>query len=163
MLIATTTRTPFGRMELIADEQGLVEIVLPGSSPKNIDCRHKEKTEPNEILSQAAQQISEFLTGKRTVFSLPLSPRGTSFQLQVWEIIRSIPCGRTMSYAEIGARLGSRSKARAVGGAAHANPLPLVIPCHRVIGSNGSLTGFAGGLTLKEQLLDIEAEQSVGD
>jgi len=159
MLSSTTIQTRFGRIGIIADDRGLIEVVLPGSSPKTASEPSGEN-DPHAILAQAAEQIREFLAGERTVFSLPLSIQGTSFQVQVWEIIRSIPYGRTMSYGEIGKRLGSGNKARAVGGAAHANPLPLIIPCHRVIGAGGSLTGFAGGLPLKEKLLAMERTQA---
>ena len=155
MLCSTTIQTRLGNVELIADEQSLIEIVLPGNTRKTgIDPQ--KSSDHHEIFAKAAQQIQEFLEGKRTKFTLPLSTRGTPFQMQVWEIIHSIPYAQTMSYGAIGARLGNSNKARAVGGAAHVNPLPLVIPCHRVIGSTGSLTGFAGGLSMKEHLLTME-------
>lgn len=110
---------------------------------------------PN-FLSEAAKQIVEYCEGNRTSFDFPLSIQGTEFQRRVWNIISRIPYGQTMSYGDIAEELGSRNKARAVGGAANANQLPLAIPCHRVVGSNGSLTGFAGGIKLKKLLLELE-------
>lgn len=160
MLVSTTTQTDFGTIEIIADEHGLREIILPGSRRKK-DFPVSAGDEPNRILIEAAQQTREFLAGQRQVFALPVSIVGTPFQKQVWKIIYAIPYGQTLSYAEIGERLGSRNKARAVGGAAHVNPLPLVIPCHRVIGTTGGLTGFAGGLPLKKRLLMLEGFRPV--
>ena len=89
---------------------------------------------------------------------LPLALYGTPFRLRVWAELQTIPYGRTLSYGELAARLGSRAKARAVGGAAHANPVAIIVPCHRLIGANGSLTGFGGGLALKQALLDLERD-----
>jgi len=155
MFVATTVETDFGPITIIAAADGLREIVLPGGRRKT-DLPISAGEGQDRILGRAAQQIREFLAGQRRTFSLPLSMHGTSFQQQVWKIIHAIPYGQTLSYGEIGEQLGSRNKARAVGGAAHANPLPLVIPCHRVIGSTGSLTGFAGGLPLKKRLLTLE-------
>lgn len=155
MIVATNIKTDLGTIEITADETGLREIILPGGSRKTLPGRHLS-CDNHPVLSEAAQQITEFLAGERTAFSLPLSISGTPFQKQVWEIIRKIPFGRTLSYADIATRLGNRNKARAVGGAAHANPLPLVIPCHRVVGSTGKLTGFACGLPMKQKLLALE-------
>lgn len=152
-----TFLTDLGPITLEADEKGLTSIILPASN------RNRPATEMEEIpdiphLQHAVRQITEYLQGTRTDFDLPLTITGTDFQKKVWRIIRKIPYGRTLSYGEIARMLGSRAKARAVGGAAHANNLPLVIPCHRVIGTDGSLTGFGGGLGLKKKLLDMEKE-----
>ncbi|HFQ91147.1 MAG TPA: methylated-DNA--[protein]-cysteine S-methyltransferase, partial [Desulfobulbus sp.] len=101
-------------------------------------------------------QIDEYLDGSRKSFQLPLSLHGTAFQLSVWRLLAQIPFGTTRSYGGLARQLGGVGKARAVGRAAHANPLPLVIPCHRLVGADGSLTGFAGGLALKKKLLRHE-------
>lgn len=103
-----------------------------------------------------ATQLAEYFGGDRRVFELPLAPEGTPFQLRVWNALREIPYGETISYGELAARIGDRSASRAVGLANGSNPLPIVIPCHRVIGSNGKLTGYGGGLPIKERLLALE-------
>jgi methylated-DNA-[protein]-cysteine S-methyltransferase len=114
----------------------------------------------NPILRQAATEISEYFASSRTSFSVPFSPAGTAFQRAVWTALASIPFGETRSYRDI-ARMVDRAKAvRAVGAANAVNPLPLVLPCHRVIGSNGRLTGYAGGIAVKKWLLDHEAAAS---
>lgn len=150
-----TFMTDLGPITLEADEKGLTAVSLP--PPDRPRTPAKKETIPDDpLLQRAVRQISEYLQGKRTVLDLPLTVTGTDFQKKVWTTIREIPYGRTLSYGEIARRLGSPAKARAVGGAAHANALPLVIPCHRVIGADGSLTGFGGGLELKKKLLDLE-------
>lgn len=147
--------TPLGRVILFADARNLTGIVLPGTDRRELSSWYPGEV-GSPVIGEAARQIREYLDGDRTGFSLPLAMSGTPFQLRVWEEIRRIPYGRTMSYSDIALRLGHRNKARAVGGAANANPLPLVIPCHRVVGADGSLTGFAGGLALKKELLRLE-------
>jgi len=108
------------------------------------------------LIKKAAKQIEEYFNGKRKVFDLPYVLHGTDFQVKVWEALVKIPYGETRSYAEIAAITGNPKACRAVGMANNRNPIPIIIPCHRVIGSNGSLTGFAGGLDLKQKLLDLE-------
>jgi len=154
-IYSSAVQTSLGKVTLFADARGLTGIVLPGTDRKELSSWYPDGGR-NPILDEAARQIREYLDGSRTDFSLPVAVGGTPFQLRVWEAIRRIPYGRTMSYSDIALRLGHRNKARAVGGAANANPLPLIIPCHRVIGANGSLTGFAGGLTMKKKLLQLE-------
>ena len=154
-------QSEMGTFVLQGDEQGITRIVLPGTRPTP---KEPPPASPGSaaILKKAAQQITEFIGGERTIFTLPLSISGTDFQMRVWEIIKAIPFGKTMSYGEIGRQLGNKKLARAVGGAANANPVPIVIPCHRVIGAGGDLTGFAGGLRLKERLLALEKEHLEG-
>lgn len=113
--------------------------------------------EPTELLNRAAQQVREYLSGKRKTFDLALAPKGTPFQQQVWKALQSIPYGETRSYRQIAEEIGNPKAMRAVGHANHRNPILLLIPCHRVIGSNKSLTGFAAGLEVKQKLLDLEA------
>ena len=151
--------TSLGPIRLQANGRGLTRIVLSGCRDTG-EAAGQPAGPDHPVLAEAARQIREYLAGERTLFSLPLAPHGTPFQLRVWEIIRQIPWGRTMTYGAISLLLGDRAKARAVGGAAGANPLPLVIPCHRVIGTDGSLTGFACGLAMKELLLELERNDS---
>ena len=108
-------------------------------------------------------QLDEYFSGARRAFRLPLAPAGTAFQLAVWEALRAIPYGQTVSYTELARRLGNAGSARAVGLANGANPLPIIVPCHRVIGADGSLTGFGGGLHIKRALLSLEGAACVTD
>ena len=110
-------------------------------------------------LEEAARQLREYFSGNRREFDLPLTPQGTDFQRSVWRELQNIPYGRTISYGELARRIGHSNASRAVGAANGANPIPIVIPCHRVIGANGKLTGFGGGLALKEKLLAHESRQ----
>ncbi len=155
MFFCKTLPTAVGTLILAADEQGLARIVLPPGVDR-FNATNKTTTADHPILDAAAGQITAYLQGRRTNFDLPLSLTGTRFRQQAWAIIRTIPYGATRTYGEIARELGNYGQARAVGGAANANPLPLVIPCHRVVGANGSLTGFAGGLTMKKYLLELE-------
>ncbi|HEV3287007.1 MAG TPA: methylated-DNA--[protein]-cysteine S-methyltransferase [Steroidobacteraceae bacterium] len=113
--------------------------------------------------AEVTAQLAEYFAGTRQVFRLPLAPQGTPFQRTVWHALRQIPYGETVSYGELARRLGSHSGARAVGLANGANPLPLIVPCHRVIGADGSLTGFGGGLYIKRALLALEGAACVRD
>lgn len=108
-------------------------------------------------LLEAARQLSEYFSGRRRKFELPLAPEGTDFQRRCWRALLDIPYGETASYGDVARAIGSPKAVRAVGGANHANPIAIIIPCHRVIGSNGSLTGFGGGLDVKSYLLALEA------
>lgn len=108
------------------------------------------------VTTEAYRQVVEYLQGKRRQFTLRLSPQGTAFQQQVWKALQTIPYGETRTYGQIAAQIGCPRASRAVGMANHRNPLAIVIPCHRVIGSDGKLTGYAGGLGIKQKLLDIE-------
>lgn len=114
------------------------------------------ETEPCPLLEEAAQQLTEYANGTRQVFALPIAPKGTAFQQTVWAALQSIPYGQTRTYGDIAAQIGNPKATRAVGMACNKNPILLVIPCHRVIGKNGSLTGFGAGLELKEALLNLE-------
>ncbi len=157
MTITATIPTAIGLFQAQADDKGLCKLVFP-HSPKQDS--HFQATEnlytEHPILEQTYCQLTEYLQGKRQHFDLSLSFQGTLFQQKVWELLREIPYGSTSSYGQLAQQLGSKHKARAVGGAAHANPLSIIVPCHRLIGSNGSLTGFAGGLSMKKYLLQLE-------
>lgn len=117
----------------------------------------EEDTDPSPLLLlRAREELEEYFAGRRREFDLPLSPHGTPFQRQVWQALRTIPYGSTCTYGQLAAAVGNPRAARAVGMANHRNPLPILIPCHRVIGSTGSLTGYAGGVERKRLLLSIE-------
>ena len=110
------------------------------------------------MLQEAERQMKEYFSGKRKIFSLPLAPDGTQFQKAVWALLQQIPYGETISYGALAKRLDRPKAARAIGGACHRNPIVIVIPCHRVVGVNGHLTGFGGGIPLKEALLKLETD-----
>jgi len=121
--------------------------------------KYNDKEIPNSetpIILMAKEQLEEYFTGKRKLFQLPLNPIGTPFQRKVWDCLLQIPYGETRSYKEVAIMAGNENACRAVGMANNKNPIPILIPCHRVLGSNGKLVGFAGGLDMKQQLLDIE-------
>jgi len=160
-MYCSTLKTPIGTLQLFADNQALYTITFPTSPTPLPDAEVAPPEHP--LLNQVKQQLREYFNGSRKDFDLPLSPQGTDFQQSVWELMQQIPYGRTKTYGEIAALLGNPNKARAVGGAANKNPLPLVIPCHRVMGANSQLTGFAGGLDTKKFLLDLEQGRPVLD
>lgn len=133
---------------LVATETHLINIQF--TQPQ------KALLQTTELLSMATIQLDEYFQGKRTVFSLPFKLTGTPFQLAVWKELQNIPYGQTTSYKEIAQKINKPKAYRAVGMANNKNPLPIIIPCHRVIGSNGKLIGYAGGLNLKNYLLELE-------
>ncbi len=158
LLSTTTHRTPIGTLTLIASDRGLRAILWAKETPAAAGIGepvHRDPTHP--ILLRTAAQLDEYFAGNRTRFDIPLDLRGTSFQLAAWRALADIPFGETTSYGEQARALGLPNAARAVGAANGANPVCLVLPCHRVIGKNGSLTGFGGGLKTKQWLLDHEA------
>lgn len=112
------------------------------------------------LLKNAGNQLQEYLEGKRKKFDLPLEPQGTEFQKKVWNALQEIPYGETFSYKDVAQNIGNIKACRAVGMANNKNPIPICIPCHRVIGSNGKLVGYAGGLDIKEKLLEIEKQNA---
>ncbi|HSG96535.1 MAG TPA: methylated-DNA--[protein]-cysteine S-methyltransferase [Woeseiaceae bacterium] len=150
--------TPIGELLLAGDDVGLSMVGFPKGSMRR-------QPEPDWIfnekqLDKARTQISEYFDGTRREFDLPLQLGGTEFQVSVLEALQQIPYGETVSYGEIARRIGRPKAVRAVGAANGRNPLPIVVPCHRVIGSTGDLTGFGGGLDTKEALLRMEAEHT---
>ncbi|WP_417908571.1 methylated-DNA--[protein]-cysteine S-methyltransferase [Candidatus Electronema sp. PJ] len=149
----TIFNSPVGQLRLFADDLALYRIAFPVESKLPVaDAAPAD----HPLLCRAKAQLAEYFAGQRQCFELPLSPQGTSFQQAVWAVIRQIPYGATLTYGAIAQALGHPNKARAVGGAAGKNPLPIVIPCHRVVGCSGRLTGFSGGLEIKQFLLDLE-------
>jgi methylated-DNA-[protein]-cysteine S-methyltransferase len=160
----TKTKSPFGTLTLVADEKNLTAIVWPKADPL------KEPKLPagseliasttHPILKRAKNQLEEYFAGKRETFDLPLKFYGTEFQKKVWKGLRTIPFGKTNSYADLAKKIGSPKACRAVGLANSKNPISIIVPCHRVIGSDGSLTGFASGLKAKSFLLNLEAKRA---
>ena len=153
-LAHTTIDTPIGPLTLVASSTGLREVWFP-----NADARPEGRDDPTHpVLAAAARQLGEYFAGSRQEFELPLDPQGTPFQLAAWRGLTTIPFGETVSYGEQAARIGLPGKARAIGAANGRNPLPIVVPCHRVVGSDGSLVGFGGGLETKAWLLHHERQ-----
>jgi methylated-DNA-[protein]-cysteine S-methyltransferase len=155
-LVRSTYRSLVGRLTLVASPTGLRAVLWPTDDPARVASATGARAGRNEIIDRAVDQLDEYFAGCRREFDLPLEPIGTPFQLAVWNVLRSIPYGTTLSYAEQAAILGDPKKARAVGAANGRNPLSIVVPCHRVIGAAGGLTGFAGGTNAKRHLLELE-------
>lgn len=155
-LRSTTMPSPVGVLTLVASDAGLRAVLWEDDSDRRVHLVDVTPTEDDPVLVTACDQLTEYFNGERTQFELPLDPKGTEFQMAVWLGLADIPYGETATYGEQAARLGDPNKARAVGAANGRNPLSIVLPCHRVIGRNGSLTGFAGGLSAKRLLLDLE-------
>jgi len=143
--------TPIGTLRLLSNGAQLVNIEFAGQYDAT-DAVENSDT----VLAACAAQLTAYFAGKRRHFDLPLAPRGTPFQLSVWSALAKIPYGELRSYRDIARSIGNSAAVRAVGAANGRNPLPIVVPCHRVIASNGALTGFAGGLEVKRFLLDLE-------
>lgn len=143
--------TPLGLMGLEEENGAIVRLLLPGAPVPRIACHE------TPLLTEGKRQLLEYLAGVRRVFDLPLAPKGTEFYRSVWRALEEIPYGETRSYRDIAQAVGRPRAVRAVGQANHHNPIPIIIPCHRVVGANGSLTGYGGGLDLKERLLRLEA------
>ena len=148
--------SPIGSLLLVSDGENLVELGFPDGKAAR---RHQpEWIQDPQPFTECKRQLQEYFAGSRREFDIPLAPHGTEFQLQVWEALRSIPYGETTSYGELATRIGRPKASRAVGAANGRNPIPVIIPCHRVIGSSGSLVGFGGGLPTKQHLLALEQE-----
>lgn len=150
-LYQKTVPSPVGNLTLIANDTALVEVRF---STRPDETPVPEKT--NAVLELAARELDEYFRGERREFTTPLAPEGTDFQRAAWKALTTIPYGETRSYGEQAARIGRPKAVRAIGAANGRNPLPIFLPCHRVIGANGSLTGFGGGLDKKEWLLRLE-------
>ncbi len=162
MTTCTHIDSPVGPLLLAADDGGLHLIEF--ASPRHPATRGRDWREgSNAVLAQASAQLGEYFAGERRDFDLPLSPRGTPFQRDVWRALQRIEYGETISYAALATGIGKPSATRAVGAANGRNPLPIVVPCHRVIGADGSLTGFGGGLPIKQFLLTLEGAWPGGD
>ena len=143
--------TPLGTLTLEANDRGLSSVRFPNRAGP-----HETRSRDNSILAQAKRELSAYFGGKLKQFSVPLDWQGTDFQQSVWQALTHIPYGETVSYADIARAIGRPSSARPTGGAVGANPLPIIVPCHRVFGSDQTLTGFTGGLNIKIALLELE-------
>ena len=150
--------SPVGRLLIAGDRAGLRQILFP--TERKAQKPPAEWTEGKDLLRPALEQLRAYFAGALRQFDLRLAPEGTPFQLRVWQKLRLIPYGHTISYGELARRIGNPTAARAVGAANGQNPLPIVVPCHRVIGSSGDLVGFGGGLDIKAKLLALERQFS---
>jgi methylated-DNA-[protein]-cysteine S-methyltransferase len=148
--------SPVGLLRLVASDTGLVAILWEKDDPGRVRLGALVEDPDNEILLETERQLNSYFAGGLTAFTVPLDFRGTAFQRSVWAALLTIPFGETRSYAEIARQIGRPTAFRAVGAANGRNPISIIVPCHRVIGSNGALTGFAGGLAAKEHLLGLE-------
>ena len=150
-----TVSTPLGDITAVADDAGLTQVILAGDDGSVL----AEATEGGPIVDAATQQLVEYFAGERMAFDVPLAPQGTEFQMTVWKALGDVPFGTTATYGEIARAIGQLTATRAVGAANGRNPIPIIIPCHRVIGASGELTGYSGGggIETKRRLLDHES------
>lgn len=142
--------TPLGSIVLTENGDAITRLIFSETLPDGVSC------EETPLLKKAIQELREYFAGKRQNFDLPLEPKGTDFQQKVWKALQNIPYGTVCSYQDIAIAIGNDQACRAVGGANNRNPIAIIIPCHRVIGANGDLVGYGGGLELKKQLLALE-------
>lgn len=153
-----TMKSPVGKLKLIASDNGLKAILWENDDPNRVRLNPGLEDNHHPILLEAEHQLNDYFAKKRTTFSIPLDFTGTEFQKKVWAALLTIPFGETRSYGQIAEQVGHPKASRAVGAANGKNPISIIAPCHRVIGSTGKLTGFAGGLETKAILLALEAE-----
>jgi len=153
-LFTTTLTSPVGPLRLIATHDALTAIYM--ENHKGAPVLDTSPREDLPVLRGAREQLEQYFAGERMSFELPLAPLGTPFQHAVWKALREIPWGSTWSYAQLARHVGREGAARAVGSANARNPLSIIVPCHRVVGTNGTLTGYAGGVATKQWLLDHE-------
>lgn len=151
--------SPVGVLKLVAHDQALVAVMWDNEDHKRVRLAELVEDRQHPMLHKVKQQLEEYFAGQRQQFDLPLDFQGTAFQQQVWQALLSIPYGETRSYKEIVVQLGNEKAVRAVGAANGKNPISIIAPCHRVIGSSGALVGFAGGLDKKQILLSLEQSQ----
>ncbi len=154
----TTYSSPVGQLKLVASGAGLAAILWENNREDRVKLGTMTEQPGHPVLAETMRQLDQYFASERTQFDLPLDFRGTDFQKSVWAALLTIPAGETRSYAEIAAQIGRPTATRAVGAANGRNPISIVAPCHRVIGSDGSLTGFAGGLEGKKFLLALEQQ-----
>lgn len=161
MLHYKKIKSPIGKITLVSSEDALVALYVHDELMPKLELA--KKNESHQILLLAEQQLNEYFEGRRKKFDLPLSPEGTEFQVKAWKALSSIPYGKVWSYGQQAEYLKSPKAQRAVGGANGKNPIPIIIPCHRVIGSTGKLTGFSGGMSMKVYLLKLEGHEVDGE
>ena len=157
-------RTPVGALTLVGGDAGLAAILWEDDRPDRVRLDRGPEAPDHPALIESGRQLAEYFAGSRTAFTVALDlSTGTEFQQAVWRALRTIPYGETRTYGQIAAQIGRATAVRAVGAANGKNPLSIVAPCHRVIGSTGKLTGFAGGLAVKQHLLDLESRANLAD
>lgn len=161
MRFTKTIESPVGPLRLVASDAGLVAIIWHDDRPGRVRLGDLEEAPDHPVLRHAERELGEYFAGERTSFSVPLDMVGTDFQKAVWNALLTIPFGETRSYGEIARQVGRPTAFRAVGAANGQNPLSIIAPCHRVIGSDGSLTGFGGGLPAKQYLLGLEGHRDL--
>lgn len=147
--------TPVGILEIEENGSGITKVHFSCEEERN-SLKEKPELKETALIKKAAKQLKEYFAGKRKLFELPLEPEGTEFQKKVWDALLKIPYGETRSYGQIAEQIGNKKASRAVGMANNKNPIAIIVPCHRVVGANGSLTGYAGGLNIKDILLNLE-------
>jgi methylated-DNA-[protein]-cysteine S-methyltransferase len=162
-LACKTIESPVGKLKLVTSDKGLAAVMWDDDRPHRVRLgepipESTSEAESHPVLVQTERQLNEYFAGKRKEFSVPLDIRGTPFQKHVWEALLGIPFGETRSYGQLAKQLGNPQVTRAVGAANGRNPISIIVPCHRVIGSSGKLTGFGGGLETKASLLRLEKE-----
>lgn len=151
--------SPVGKLKLIANDRALIAVLWESDNIAKLVTGEIIRGPSHPILVQTEQELKEYFAEKRTKFTVPLEPVGTPFQRKVWQALTTIPFGETRSYGELARQIGKPAASRAVGAANGKNPISIIIPCHRVIGSTGTLTGFGGGLKRKAQLLTLEGSK----
>ncbi|MFW1950750.1 methylated-DNA--[protein]-cysteine S-methyltransferase [Acinetobacter beijerinckii] len=152
--------SPVGALKLVAHDQALVAVMWDNEDHKRVRLAELIESPQHSMLHKVKQQLEQYFAGQRQQFDLPLDFQGTDFQQQVWRALLTIPYGETRSYKEIALQIGNTKAVRAVGAANGKNPISIIAPCHRVIGSSGALVGFAGGLDKKQILLNLEQSQN---
>ena len=149
--------SPIGKLKLVASTKGLAAVLWENDNPRRVRLDDLVEDAQHPILSRTEAELKEYFTGKRNVFTVPLDMKGTAFQRQVWQALLAIPFGETRTYGQLAIQLGNPRATRAVGAANGRNPVAVIVPCHRMIGFSGKLTGFAGGLDAKAHLLRLES------
>jgi len=160
-LVHKFVASPIGTLKLIASDTGLVAILWENDNPRRVRLPDPVERPEHPVLVRAEKELHEYFAGQRNGFSVPLDMRGTSFQRQVWEALLGIPFGETRTYGQLAKQLGNPKATRAVGAANGRNPIAIIVPCHRVVGFSGKLTGFAGGLEAKAHLLKLEGGNEI--
>ena len=148
--------SPIGKLKLVASDEGLVAILWENDRPRRVRLADLVENPAHPMLLRTEKELNEYFSHKRKAFTVPLDMRGTYFQKQVWEALLGIPFGETRTYGQLANQLGNPKATRAVGAANGRNPIAIIVPCHRVIGFSGKLTGFAGGLDAKDHLLKLK-------
>lgn len=154
-----TMKSPVGKLRLVASDRGLAAILWENDDPKRVRLGPLAESKEHPVLLETERQLNEYFAGSRDKFTVKFDCPGTDFQKRVWQALATIPFGETRSYGQIARQIGRPKAVRAVGAANGKNPISIIVPCHRVIGANGKLTGFAGGLKTKATLLRLESEK----